>query len=158
MDARQLVDHIEATHHRYLWQELPRLSALLDEVGSLHGGPELDAVVCCFDALRAELVPHLLNEERVLFPLIRELVPVDTSPPFGGRSLRHPISVMVREHHAVDALLGGLRELTGGYTPPPDAGALYSTLCRALADLESDVRLHVHKENDVLFPMVELIA
>ena len=26
MAAGELVDHIEATHHRYLWQELPRLT------------------------------------------------------------------------------------------------------------------------------------
>src|SRR5262245_30323683 len=29
MDAGRLVDHIEITHHRYLWTELPRLSALM---------------------------------------------------------------------------------------------------------------------------------
>ena len=44
MSAIQLVDHIESTHHRYLWEELPRLSALLDKVVSVHGErhPELN--------------------------------------------------------------------------------------------------------------------
>ena len=51
MAADELVDHIEATHHRYLWQELPRLSALIDKVTSVHGArhPELDDVARCFD-------------------------------------------------------------------------------------------------------------
>ena len=61
MAADVLVDHIEATHHRYLWQELPRLSALIDKVTSVHGArhPELDDVARCFNALRADLEPHL---------------------------------------------------------------------------------------------------
>ena len=32
MDVAELVDHLEATHHRYLWAELPRLSMLADKV------------------------------------------------------------------------------------------------------------------------------
>ena len=39
MAADDLVDHIEATHHRYLWQELPRLSALIDKVTSVARHP-----------------------------------------------------------------------------------------------------------------------
>jgi regulator of cell morphogenesis and NO signaling len=30
MDMAELVDHIEGSHHRYLWEELPRLDALLE--------------------------------------------------------------------------------------------------------------------------------
>ena len=37
MTADVLVDHIEATHHRYLWDELPRVTALLDKVVAVHG-------------------------------------------------------------------------------------------------------------------------
>ena len=53
----------------------PALSALIDKVTSVHGArhPELDAVARCYDALRADLEPHLVKEERVLFPMIREL-------------------------------------------------------------------------------------
>ena len=36
MPVDLLVDHIEATHHRYLWDELPRMTALVgqDRVGA----------------------------------------------------------------------------------------------------------------------------
>ena len=87
---------------------------------SVHGGrhPELDDVARCFETLRADFEPHLLKEERVLFPMIRELVAARVGPTFHCGSLRNPISVMEREHDAVGALLPRLRELTGGYTPP----------------------------------------
>ena len=51
-------------------------------------------------------------------------------------------------------LLARLRELTGGYTPPADGCVSYRLLYAGLAELEADTHLHVHKENNVLFPMV----
>ena len=159
MPAGELVDHIEATHHRYLWRELPRLSALIDKVTSVHGSrhPELNDVARCFDSLRADLEPHLVKEERVLFPMIRELVSARVRPTFHCGSLRNPISMMEREHDAAGALLTRLRELTDGYTPPADGCRSYEILYRGLGELEADTHLHVHKENNVLFPMVERI-
>ena len=72
-------------------------------------------------------------------------------------SLRNPISVMEREHDTAGALLARLRQLTGGYTPPADGCVSYEMLYRGLAELEADTHLHVHKENNVLFPMVQQI-
>ena len=111
MDARQLVDHIESTHHRYLWDELPRLSALVDKVRGVHGGrhPELHDVGECFADLRAELEPHLLKEERVLFPMIRELAGATSPPAFHCGTIRNPISVMMREHDQAGELLARMR-------------------------------------------------
>ncbi len=159
MAADHLVDHIEATHHRYLWQELPRLSALIGKVRSVHGArhPELEEVARCYDELRADLEPHLMKEERVLFPMIRELATAHVMPTFHCGSVRNPISMMEREHDNAGALLARLRELTGGYTSPADGCTSYEMLYRGLAELEADTHLHVHKENNVLFPMVERI-
>ena len=77
MAPDELVDHIEATHHAYLHDELPRLEALLDKVDGRPrraATPSWPFVQASFDELRAELEPHLAKEERILFPMIRELV------------------------------------------------------------------------------------
>jgi regulator of cell morphogenesis and NO signaling len=157
MDAAELVDHIEGTHHRYLWDELPRLTALMDKVYSVHGArhPELGEISARLADLRSELEPHLVKEERVLFPTIRELATATSAPSFHCGSLRNPISVMLSEHDRAGELLATLRQLTSGYTPPADGCASYTALFRGLGELEADTHLHVHKENNVLFPMVE---
>jgi regulator of cell morphogenesis and NO signaling len=156
MDARELVDHIEARHHRYLWDELPRLTALMDKVGGVHGRrhPELHEVARSLDELRAELEPHLRREERVLFPMIRALVTDGSAPASACGSIHNPISVMMAEHDHAGELLARLRRLTGGYQPPADACSSYTALYVALGELEADTHLHVHKENNILFPMV----
>lgn len=156
MDPGALVDHLEATHHAYLHAELPRLSALADKVTEVHGArhPELVEIRQAYEAIRADLEPHLAKEERVLFPMIRELAGAAASPQFHCGSLQNPISVMMREHDAAGELLETLRRLTGGYQAPADGCASYQALFDGLAQLEADTHLHVHKENNLLFPAV----
>jgi len=156
MAADVLVDHLEATHHRFLCDELPRVTTLVDKLVGTHGERhrELVDVAQCFATLRADLEPHLVKEERVLFPMIRELAVSTDAPSFHCGSLRNPISVMLSEHDAVGELLATLRQLTSGYTPPADGCATYVACFAAMAEIEADTHLHIHKENNVLFPLV----
>jgi regulator of cell morphogenesis and NO signaling len=156
MDIAELVDHLEGTHHKYLWDEMPRLSALADKVLSVHGErhPELAEIASCYAVLRADLEPHLHKEEQMLFPMVRELAGADAAPTFHCGSLRNPISVMLAEHDTVGELLAQLREFTNGYQTPADGCASYAALFSGLAELEADTHLHVHKENNLLFPAV----
>lgn len=156
-----LVDHLESTHHAYLHDELPRLTALADKVAKVHGGrhPELLEVQRLYLELRDELEPHLLKEERMLFPMIRELAAADTAPELPCGSLRNPISVMLREHDRAGELLVALRAAAHDYVIPDDACASFTAFYAGLAELEADTHLHVHKENNRLFPaVVELEA
>jgi regulator of cell morphogenesis and NO signaling len=156
MGAVELVDHIVDTHHRYLCDELPRLQALVDKVLGVHGDrhPELADIATCFGAIRADIEPHLTKEEQVLFPAIGQLADADEIPAFGFGSVGNPISMMLREHDDLGELLRQLRSLTTDYTPPADGCASYSALFAGLEQLEADTHLHVHKENNLLFPQV----
>lgn len=155
-----LVDHLELVHHRYLWAELPRLVGLVDRLIGAHGDrhPELHRLARCLDDIRREMEPHLRREEMVLFPMIRELAAADHrgdgAPAFHCGSVRNPISVMLTEHDQVGELLAELRAITDGYRPPADGCATYTECFRSLARLETDTHLHVHKENNLLFPAV----
>ncbi|MFN8053711.1 MAG: iron-sulfur cluster repair di-iron protein [Acidimicrobiales bacterium] len=156
MTASELVDHLEATHHRYLWDEMPRVTALVDKIVAVHGErhPELVGIAACVARVFADLGPHMMKEERVLFPMIRELDASSEARVFHCGTLRNPISVMLSEHDAVGALLAELRHLTGDYTAPVDGCATYAACFAALAEIEADTHLHIHKENNVLFPLV----
>lgn len=155
-DAAGLVDHLEAMHHAYLREALPRLVALADKVAGVHGErhPELLGVAEAVHAIRADLEPHLDKEEQVLFPMIRELVAASEAPVFHCGSLANPIRVMLTEHDDVGEILARLRAQTDGYQVPDDGCGSYHALYAGLAELESDTHLHVHKENNILFPAV----
>lgn len=151
-----LVDHLESVHHAYLRGALPRLVALGEKVASVHGDRhrELYDVAALVNEIKADLDPHLVKEERVLFPMIRQLATATEAPAFHCGSLTNPISVMLAEHDNVGALLADLRQATDGYQVPDDGCASYRALYDGLAELEADTHLHVHKENNVLFPQV----
>jgi regulator of cell morphogenesis and NO signaling len=149
-----LCDDIQHTHHDYLRSELPRLSANIAKVVKAHGEsrPELARVAETFAELRAELEPHMMKEECILFPSIRYLEGNGRATQFPFGSLSNPIRVMVSEHdHAGDAL-ARLRELTDGYAVPTGACNTYRVMLDALETLEKDMHQHVHKENNILFP------
>lgn len=156
MEPGALVDHIEWTHHQYLHAELPRLSALAAKVAEVHGRRhlELAGVVDAYEAVRADLEPHLAKEEQVLFPMIRELAQASVAPTFHCGTLARPVAVMLAEHDVAADLLATLSERTGGHQPPPDGCASYRALYAGFAQLEADTHLHIHKENHWLFPAV----
>jgi regulator of cell morphogenesis and NO signaling len=147
-----LAAHIVATHHVYLWGELPALEELSAKVRSVHGErhPELVEVDELVRALRADLEPHLMKEEQVLFPAIARVEYGDRSFPFGH--VGNPIRTMMTEHDSAGELLVRLREITSDYALPEDACASYRSLYERLARAEADTHLHIHKENNVLFP------
>jgi regulator of cell morphogenesis and NO signaling len=160
-DVRQwpldrLIDHIVATHHAYVRIALPTIAHHLAKLATVHGErhPELARVTAAFDKLRHGLQQHLMKEEHVLFPYIRELATrTDAHPfvsPFG--TVTNPIHMMEREHREAGEELRLIRELTNGYTPPADGCATYRVAFEELAQFERDLHRHVHLENNVLFP------
>jgi len=149
-----LIDHILGTHHAYLRNELPRLSAMVLKVAEVHGErhPELARVQSIFATLRQELVSHMMKEEQILFPGIKMLEGTadDIAVPFCG--VQGPVRVMILEHENAGDALGQLRALTGDYTAPDDGCNTYRAMLDGLRELEADLHMHIHKENNILFP------
>jgi regulator of cell morphogenesis and NO signaling len=153
MSLTALADHIEHTHHAYLREELPLLVDKADRVAAKHGHRDerLPVVAETVRALAEEMFHHMEKEERVLFPLIRELEAHGRAAGHCG-SIANPIEQMEREHEGAGGALAVLRELTGGFAPDAESCNTHRALLAGLARLETDLHEHVHKENNVLFP------
>jgi regulator of cell morphogenesis and NO signaling len=153
-----LADYIVNTHHTYVRKNLPDIRAYAAKVARVHGGrhPELEPVYQLVEAVNEELTSHMMKEENILFPYIRQLAKAAaqnaplSAPHFG--SVQSPIRLMEMEHEQVGRNFEEIRTLTGGYTLPEDACASYSLLYRLLAEFEDDLHLHIHLENNILFP------
>lgn len=134
-----LIDHIESTHHEYLKRQMPLITGLLAATRTANPAlaDELEAVWTPFVD---EMESHLWKEEMILFPMVRGVTA-------GCGGVENPIRVMLMEHDAADQSLKAFRNLTGDYTAPN-----VPALNRALEEMEADLRVHMHKENDILFP------
>ncbi|MDA0691393.1 MAG: iron-sulfur cluster repair di-iron protein [Nitrospinae bacterium] len=154
-DLTDLVTHIEETHHVYLKKVLPQLSALIEKVVKAHGErhPELSDLQKIFALLRADLEPHMMKEERVLFPMIRQ-IESGAGPEELHCGTQGPINVMRMEHQRAEALQEKLRKITNNFTLPEDGCKTYRLMLEGLENLDADLNVHIYKENEVLFPRV----
>ncbi|HET9697135.1 MAG TPA: iron-sulfur cluster repair di-iron protein [Terriglobales bacterium] len=148
-----LVDHIVTKHHAYVKQELPRLDLLLNKVAGKHAEkhPELKRVLIVFGTMRDELNSHLLKEEQILFPYIKQLESNGQRRAMFG-SVRNPIHMMEIEHDSAGEALRELRQITNQFTAPEEGCFSYKTLYQGLVEFEADLHQHIHLENNILFP------
>lgn len=155
MTMTDLVDHIERTHHAYLKQELPRLLAMTRKVAGVHGDKavQLLSLAEVVEDLAEELLQHLGKEEQILFPSLRELEATGRISHACFGTVRGPIQMMEYEHDSAGRALGKIRQLTADYTLPEWGCNTYRAMLDGLAQLEADLHQHIHKENNILFPM-----
>jgi len=154
-----LIAYIQGRFHGPLRAELPRLGQMLVKVVSRHGDrfpATLLPLQQTFNALHVELLHHMKKEDDILFPAIQDV----ESGRGGGHAgwIEQPIEVMEEEHDQAGAALARMRELTGGYAPPADACPTFRGLYYGLAELEREMHVHIHLENNILFPRAASVA
>lgn len=153
-----LIDHIINVHHVYVEENLPLLLQYSDKVMKVHGhhDSELVEINNLVRTVAGELSSHMKKEELVLFPFIKKMVISKIEgitlprPSFG--TVDNPIALMEEEHDAAGELFREISELSNNYTPPPHACNTYKAFYAKLEEFENDLHLHVHLENNILFP------
>lgn len=156
-----LADYIEKKHHRYVEEKAPALKQYLNKINKVHGAnhPELQEVYDLFVASTGELAVHMKKEELILFPYVRKMVQTQKSgeslksPHFG--TVKNPIQSMMSDHENEGERFRRIEELTDGYTPPEDACGTYKVSFALLKEFQDDLHLHIHLENNILFPKAE---
>ena len=141
-----LIDHILATYHRPLDEELPRLEFMVHKVYNVHGdkNPEMFSELRqVYLALISELKAHMMKEEQILFPMIKR---------GDGGMANGPINVMLQDHDSAGNALKRIRELTNNYQVPEEACNTWRALWYGLEALEEALHQHIHLENNILFP------
>lgn len=141
----ELTREIVANYHMPLKTELPKLSELTATIMRVHGGghPELYLVHRLFHELKIELDQHLVMEEVLLFPLLRENAPQNE----WAQQLAHVQAGLAR----IKELLPKLSEATNTYQAPEDGCGTYHATYRKLAELEKNLLEHVALEEGALF-------
>jgi regulator of cell morphogenesis and NO signaling len=157
-DMGFLTDYIVNTHHQYVKDNTSFILEIAQKVARVHGDrhPELIRVAEIFSRIARDLTLHMVKEEKILFPFIKELAyykkigSAVQEADFGRVST--PIQVMELEHEQAGEDFEAIRMLTANYTLPPDACSSYTILFKKLDEYENDLNRHVHLENNILFP------
>lgn len=153
-----LADYIEKKHHRYVQTRTEEIKPFLDKLCKVHGNrhPELFEINDLFKAGSGELAVHMKKEELILFPYVRKMVYAkehgmkQDAPHFG--TVQNPIAMMMSEHSIEGERFRKISELSNNYTPPEDGCNTYRVTFALLKEFEDDLHLHIHLENNILFP------
>lgn len=154
MSLDLLCDHIEQTHHKYVENTSVEIKENLKQLidNGADNKSNLIEVSTIFDETASQLAMHMRREELMLFPVIRKMVktqkPVKTL--FG--SIRKPIETMLDEHDSEEERFEKIAELTDDYNTDNNNDKLYNTTLKMLKEFGEDLLLHIHLENDILFP------
>ncbi|MBX2931419.1 MAG: iron-sulfur cluster repair di-iron protein [Chitinophagaceae bacterium] len=151
-----LADYIVNTHHNFVKKYLPEIKGYAIKVAQVHGGrhPELIEIKELVEDVHEELFAHMKDEEDNLFPFIKEIAKANnnnTSYKKEGKSFQAMVAETEAEHDSVGRAMEKIRSLSNNYAIPEDACTSYKLLFKLLQDFESDLFVHIHLENNILF-------
>ncbi len=153
-----LADYVEKKHHRYVEAKTGEIIPYLSKIARVHGDrhPELKEVEELFNQSAGDLAQHMKKEELILFPFIRKMVKAkDSNQPLQASSfgtVENPIDAMKHDHNAEGERFRRIAELTNNYEVPEDGCTTYRVTLSMLKEFEADLHLHIHLENNILFP------
>ncbi len=157
-DLGFLSDYIVNTHHKFVLKNMPELVFYTQKIADVHGAhhPELIEVADLFAKINEELLQHLKNEEEVLFPAIKAAA-INPSPEVKSIIISE-ITRMQGEHEFAGGAMDKINVLTQNYLVPADACNTYRVSLQLLEQFEDDLHVHVHLENNILYPKALKLA
>jgi regulator of cell morphogenesis and NO signaling len=157
-DPGFLCDYIMNTHHKFVLKNLPELVFYTQKIANVHGGhhPELIEIAELFAKINVELLQHLKNEEEVLFPAIKAALK-------GGTAItKSTITSEITRMSAEDEFAGGamdhINRISNNYRVPEDGCNSFRVTYQLLEQFEDDLHIHVHLENNILYPKALILA
>lgn len=147
----QLIEYIINTHHVYVKRVLPEISEFATKILKVHGPNHTDLfkVHKLFHMLKTELEQHLIKEEEILFPMIKEYDAQTSKEQL--EKIHEVMKETEDEHDTAGDVLKEIRKITDGYKIPEDGCSTYRVTYDKLQELEADLFQHIHLENNILF-------
>ena len=140
-----IIDHILPRYHDTHRRQLEELVPLAERVAGVHAGKFPAEVVSLLHTIQNELLSHMMKEERILFPMLKQ---------GAGRAAAMPVRMMMHEHTEHEAALERLLEVTGNLQAPADACRSWQHLYSLAQELVDDLRDHIDLEDNILFARV----
>ncbi|CAH2214690.1 iron-sulfur cluster repair di-iron protein [Tepidibacter aestuarii] len=153
-----LIDYIVQKHHGFMRETLPITNELINKILRVHyvdNGEILSKVHKLFNNLKLELEEHLIKEEEVLFPLIKEY---EKNP--SKETKEKAIATMNEtedEHDKAGDILKEIRRVTNKYEVPETGCNSFKIAYEKMQEIESDLFKHIHLENNILFEKLKKI-
>ena len=152
-----LSDYIVNTHHVWLKENDPKITAYTRKIAEVHGAnhPEVIEIAILFEKIATDMAGHLREEEEVFFPAVKRATIVQKAGQMPTTKDREVIKASLvklgREHEEIGNAIHTIRHLAKDYAIPADACNTFAVTYQKLQEFEEDLHKHVHLENNILF-------
>lgn len=152
MSIDKLARHITNIHHRYTEKKITFIRNHIERLERKYGGEHLELLLIkkTFEEMSIHVLLHMKNEEFFIFPCIRRMVSRGKTEP--TTSIEKALAMMEGDHELEGDSLRQLADLTNHYNIPEKSDYEYRVTYGAMKELEKDLRVHMHLENNILFP------
>jgi regulator of cell morphogenesis and NO signaling len=158
----ELIKLIRGDYHEYLRSKISELTAMSLHMKREKAIKNIDKVHDLLLASFDHIAPHMLREEKVMFPYLEYMDHMVAQgkapkPPSFGK-VKKSVADMLDEHRDSTNMLEELRGLTNNFTAPDNASKELVIFFEELKGLDKSLRMHIHLENNVLFNKAKTMA
>jgi len=141
----EIINHIIVRYHDRHREQLPELILQATKVERVHAEKASvpRGLAKSLTMLHEELSSHMMKEEQILFPMIKQGM---------GSHAMGPIRVMESEQDDAGELVEVIKHSTNNVTPPADACTTWRAMYNGINEMIDDLMEHISLENNVLFP------
>jgi len=143
-DNQTLISHILERYHQVHREQLTELIRLAARVETVHGNHPLcpNGLADHLSQVKQDLEQHMHKEEAILFPMLSGAIPSMVPGPIGVMMADH-------EHHINE--IGKIYALTQDLNIHSEACNTWRALYLGLQEFVTDINMHIHIENNILF-------
>lgn len=158
MKIDKLVDYLSDTQHSYLKNAILRFSVYMKTIlkvdSTIH--PEVNKISSLISELTELVEQHLIMEEHLLFPYIRDLAKKNGLSSHVEKNLAdNPVKKIKLGHSKIISILENIRGLSNNYLPAVNSSPALKLCYAQLFDFEQDIHRHVFLEEKILFPKLK---
>ena len=164
MSVDRLIDFINGQHHS---NEAEVLDFIEESIKKLIANPNCNEALILilqkmdekFSDFKDKLTKHCEKEDKILFPYMRKLYELRRDKVFTNTSqknsfVKKPIQLLEAEHVQASSVLSEIKNITQNFSSQPNAPKEYQKLMEHLKEFEIEFHVHLHIENNILFPKV----
>lgn len=153
----EFCDYIVKTHHQYVNKAIPELQSLVEKLGGLEGDKEkVNSIQNLTEKIFRSIKNHLGKEETIAFPIVKYLERCEgykeRPKTKNYKSVSRSAKLLNEEHLATDADLKSLNLIMESLESELGDNNIYKTLNEKLGMFKNDLGVHVHFEDNILFP------
>lgn len=152
-NSKFLMDYIFHNHHSFIREKGPDLRGYLNKIMRVHGvnHPELKEIYELFNEIHEEILIHLIEEEKT-FLIEKAYSEIND---IQKQNIIHTIKSALDDHEMIGQQIKKIINLSNNYKLPEDACNTYKLAFFELKNYIEDLFIHIHLENNVLFPKIE---